>query len=114
MSENSINPISSIRATEISQPVRIPPPAQTEFAPHSNPPQVKPAAAEQEKHQKPRESELTPGNELSNVSIYFRIDDKTHDLTVFLVDRKSKQVLRSIPASELHKLQAGDLLKLTA
>jgi uncharacterized FlaG/YvyC family protein len=114
MSENSINPISSIRATEISQPVRISAPAQTEFAPHPNPSQTKPAAAAQEKHQKPKENELSLGNELSNVSIYFRIDDKTHDLTVFLVDRKSKQVLRSIPASELHKLQAGDLLKLTA
>lgn len=50
----------------------------------------------------------------SNVSIHFRLDDQTNDLTVFVVDRKTKRVLRSIPASELHKLQAGDLLKLTA
>jgi uncharacterized FlaG/YvyC family protein len=50
----------------------------------------------------------------SNVSLQFRVDDKTKDVTVFVVDRKSKKVLRSIPASELAKLQSGDLLKLTA
>lgn len=50
---------------------------------------------------------------LSNVSIYFRVDDETNDVTIFIIDRKSKKVLRSIPASELQKLQVGDLLKLT-
>ena len=50
---------------------------------------------------------------LANVSIHFRVDNETDDVTVFLVDRKSRKVLRSIPASELQKLQIGDLLKLT-
>jgi hypothetical protein len=54
------------------------------------------------------------GGKPSNVSIHFRLDDKTNELTVFVVDRKTKRVIRSIPASELHKLQAGELLKLTA
>jgi len=51
---------------------------------------------------------------LSNVSLQFRVDEKTKDVTVFVVDKDSKRVLRSIPATELAKLQAGDLLKLTA
>lgn len=50
---------------------------------------------------------------LANVSIHFRVDDETSNVTVFLVDRKTKKVLRSIPANELQKLQIGDLLKLT-
>lgn len=50
----------------------------------------------------------------SSVSLQFRVDDQTKDVTIFVVDRKSKKVLRSIPASEMAKLQAGDLLKLTA
>ncbi len=51
---------------------------------------------------------------MSNVSIYFRIDDETEDVTVIVVDRQSKRVLRTIPACELQKMQAGELLKLTA
>jgi uncharacterized FlaG/YvyC family protein len=41
------------------------------------------------------------------------VDAKTKDVTVFVVDRSSKKVLRSIPASELAKLSSGDLVSLT-
>jgi uncharacterized FlaG/YvyC family protein len=51
---------------------------------------------------------------LENVSIHFRVDEYTNEVTIFLVDRKSRKVLRSIPAAELQKMQIGDLLKLTA
>jgi hypothetical protein len=50
----------------------------------------------------------------SNVSIHFRIQAETNEVTVFVVDRQTHQVLRSIPASELHKLKAGELLKIAA
>jgi len=67
---------------------------------------------------KPARAAETPSAPLvgnsSNVSLQFRVDDKTNDVTVFVVDRQSKKVIRSIPSSELSKLQAGDLLKLTA
>ena len=53
-------------------------------------------------------------NSLENISIHFRLDDETSSVTIFLVDRKSHKVLRSIPAGELQKMQIGDLLKLTA
>lgn|GEM_PF-2916680 len=53
-------------------------------------------------------------NSLENISIHFRLDDETSSVTIFLVDRKSHKVLRSIPAAELQKMQIGDLLKLTA
>ena len=50
----------------------------------------------------------------SNIALQFRVDEKTKDVTVFVVDKASKKVLRSIPASELAKLGAGELLKMTA
>jgi hypothetical protein len=53
-------------------------------------------------------------NSLENISIHFRVDEETSNVTIFLVDRKSHKVLRSIPAAELQKMQIGDLLKLTA
>ena len=49
-----------------------------------------------------------------NVVVRFRVDHQTNDVTVFIVDRASKRVLRSIPPEEVGKLQAGDLLELTA
>ena len=70
-------------------------------------PEPKPARSDDEK------STLPVGNG-SDITIHFRVDEDTKDLTVFLVDRKSKRVLRSIPANELNNLSAGDLLKLTA
>ncbi|MEI7846487.1 MAG: flagellar protein FlaG [Chloroflexota bacterium] len=72
-------------------------------------------ATQESKTPRAAESVAAPlvGN-ASNVSLQFRVDDKTKDVTVFVVDRKSKKVLRSIPANELAKLQSGDLLKLTA
>jgi uncharacterized FlaG/YvyC family protein len=62
---------------------------------------------------KPRPEVRTP-NSLENISLHFRVDDETNNVTIFLVDRKSHKVLRSIPAAELQKMQIGDLLKLTA
>lgn len=58
--------------------------------------------------------EVKSSNSLENISIHFRVDDETSSVTIFLVDRKSHKVLRSIPAAELQKMQIGDLLKLTA
>lgn len=58
--------------------------------------------------------EVKSSNSLENISIHFRVDEATNDITIFLVDRKSHKVLRSIPADELQKMQIGDLLKLTA
>jgi len=48
-----------------------------------------------------------------NVEIRFRVDRNTKNITVFLVDRASKRVLRAIPPEELNKLQPGDLVELT-
>jgi uncharacterized FlaG/YvyC family protein len=51
---------------------------------------------------------------LANISIHFNVDNETNRLIVVVTERKSGRVIRTIPASELEKMQAGDLLKLTA
>jgi hypothetical protein len=48
-----------------------------------------------------------------DVAVRFRVDRQTNDVTVFIVDRVSKRVLRSIPPEEVGKLHAGDLFELT-
>ena len=109
MNESSIKSISSVRASESGTPSRPLVSIQAETMATQ-----KPGNANPDQIAKQIEIHSEQGENYSNVSIHFRLDDKTNELTVFVVDRKTKRVLRSIPASELHKLQAGDLLKLTA
>jgi uncharacterized FlaG/YvyC family protein len=109
MNESSIKPIGSIRPSEAGTALKPLIPNQTESAVSQ-----KPAVSEPEEAIKPIETHSAQGESPSNVSIHFRLNEETNELTVFLVDRQTKRVLRSIPASELQKLQAGDLLKLTA
>ncbi len=107
MSENSITPIRSVRPLDPGAR------AQVELASRlSASPRPEPAAPEQA----PASAQSTPAqvSNMAEVALQFRIDDQTSKLTVFVVDRTSRRVLRSIPANELYKLQAGDLLKLTA
>lgn len=110
MNQSSIKPISGIQSSDGSALTKALNTAQLEMTAL----QPRPATtARQEKTQTETRQESTELGSLANVSIHFRVDDKTSNVTVFLVDRKSKKVLRSIPASELQKLQIGDLLKLT-
>lgn len=60
-----------------------------------------------------RDKAASVGNPL-NISIHFNVDDETEQLIVVVVERESGRVLRAIPASELQKLRAGELLKRTA
>jgi uncharacterized FlaG/YvyC family protein len=108
MNDTSIKPINGIQRSDGSALSKALTPVQTETTG-----QVRSSSASQEKLQIKTKAEESQINGLDNVSIHFRVDDKTNNVTVFLVDRKSKKVLRSIPASELQKLQIGDLLKLT-
>jgi uncharacterized FlaG/YvyC family protein len=110
MSDASINLIGSIRPVEAGNLS----PKAPSFALEEASAAQKPASPEQEKPSIPKESVSVQAGETPNISIHFRIDDQTQAVTVFVVDRATKQVLRSIPASELHKLKAGDLLQLTA
>jgi uncharacterized FlaG/YvyC family protein len=109
MSENMIAPISNIRSTDAGIT-----PKATSAVPVEAERAQKPASTEQEKGSIRSEKEPSLTNEMSNISLQFHVDDETQELTVFVVDRQSKRVLRSIPPGELYKLEAGDLLKLIA
>jgi uncharacterized FlaG/YvyC family protein len=111
MNPSSIQPIGSVQQTDNSAQSKLTA-AQTELL------QNRLAAAVQlhKTHSEAKaevEKKTEQASNLENVSIHFRVDDKSNAVTIFLVDRKSKKVLRSIPAGELQKMQIGDLLKLT-
>ncbi len=105
MSENSINPISAVKLTAVSGMLP---------KPQVNKTMVEEASDHDKSPKQEIENESALSSDSSNVSIHFRVNDDTNELTVFVVDRENKKVLRTIPASEFSKLNAGDILQLTA
>jgi uncharacterized FlaG/YvyC family protein len=51
---------------------------------------------------------------MKDVFLRFQVKEDTHDVTVYVVDRTSKRVVRTIPPEELNNLNSGDLLELLA
>ena len=49
---------------------------------------------------------------LSNISLQFKIDSKTNVITVLILDKASRKVIRTIPPDELADLRQGDLVEL--
>ena len=108
MSDTSIKPIGSVQPSDGSTLSKALASAQTEANT-----QTRAVAAHQEKPQIDARAQTASTGIHPDVSIHFRVDNDTNEVTIFLVDRQSKLVLRSIPSSELSKLQIGELLKLT-
>ncbi len=50
----------------------------------------------------------------ADVVLRFNVDRDTREVTVYVMDRASRQVLRTIPPDELSNLKAGDLIELLA
>ncbi len=51
---------------------------------------------------------------LSDVSLKFQIDAKTNDVTIYILDKASRQVVRTIPPEDMKKMGPGELLELFA
>jgi uncharacterized FlaG/YvyC family protein len=108
MSDNSINPISNdVRLTAVTSTL-LKAPVKAEVKPPVE------ESAEQDKSSTPIENEPTQFSSSTNITVHFRVNDETNELTAFVVDRNSHRVLRSIPISEFYKMPAGELLKLAA
>ncbi len=63
--------------------------------------------------EQPEPRQKAPVTNGGSVEVHFRVDRQTKNITVFIVDRESKRVIRSIPPEELNKLQPGDLVEMT-
>lgn len=53
-----------------------------------------------------------PVGQPKDTCLRFKVDENTNDVTVYVLDRSSRQILRTIPADQMRKLQSGDLLDL--
>lgn len=72
-------------------------------------------AAAQEKPVEQKSSETTPTPVLNgDVRLKFIVDSKTNDVTVLVLDKASRQIIRTIPNDELKNLTRGDLVTVFA
>lgn len=49
---------------------------------------------------------------LSDVRLRFQVDQETHDVTVLVLDKKTNDLIRTIPPEELKKFREGDMVAL--
>jgi len=75
-------------------------------APAAEPAQARPAPA--------ADAHKAAGPGPTEINVRFRIDEKTRDVTVFMLNRATREVIRTIPPSELAKLTPGDIVNLFA
>jgi uncharacterized FlaG/YvyC family protein len=122
MNESTINSVSSTQPVSGGAIVRLqsgPGPAaqaaqQVQVAQQS---QVK---ATQQAAQQDQAAAPAPANDkpvmtnTADFALRFRVDEETRQVTVFVIDKASRRVLRTVPPEEFSKLKAGDLFELTA
>ena len=70
-------------------------------------------AAPKQVESKTSESGQTPVLN-GDVRLKFIVDSKTNDVTVLVLDKTSRQIIRTIPTDELKNLTRGDLVTIFA
>jgi uncharacterized FlaG/YvyC family protein len=68
--------------------------------------------SEENKSKQPKSESQNTGAKSVDVFLKFQVDDQTDQLTIFVLDRSTKKVIRTIPAEELSKMSAGQLVEL--
>jgi uncharacterized FlaG/YvyC family protein len=76
--------------------------------------QAKPPQKQEKPAPKEADKAALPITNISDVFLRFKVDEDTSNITVYVIDRETRRVLRSIPPEEMNKIQAGDLLELLA
>jgi uncharacterized FlaG/YvyC family protein len=111
MNESTIKPVSGVSADVSAAAAHLQ--AVANAQPATSYSQV--AASVQAKSPPPEKSPKSlPVSNLEDVSLRFRVNEDTNEITVYVIDRASRRVLRTVPPEEFTKLQAGDLLQLMA
>ncbi len=65
------------------------------------------AAPETKTEDTPRQPATHP-----DISLRFQVDEETQDVTLLILDKNTREVIRSIPPDEMNKIGPGELLEL--
>lgn len=78
----------------------------------SSPPPAKAVKTGKKASAKTNTKPAKPVKSLGDISLKFKIDANTNDVTVLILDRSNRRVVRTIPPEEMKELNPGDLLEL--
>jgi hypothetical protein len=108
MSVNSVNKVGIVDFG--AGPVQVEAPKPVEVSTHGE-------SVDQEKPaEQPKAGDQTASAPVLNgdVRLKFIVDAKTNDVTVLVLDKASRQIIRTIPTDELKNLTRGDLVTIFA
>lgn len=108
MSVNSVNKVGQVDFG--SGPVQVEAPKPVEVSTKSESVQI------EKPSEQPKGAELAASAPVLNgdVRLKFIVDAKTNDVTVLVLDKTSRQIIRTIPTDELNNLTRGDLVTIFA
>jgi uncharacterized FlaG/YvyC family protein len=106
MTVNSVSKVGQVDFGAGPVPVEAPKPAEVS---------AQAEAVPQEKSAEQKSYEQTSAPVLNgDVRLKFVVDSKTNDVTVLVLDKNSRQIIRTIPTDELKNLTRGDLVTVFA
>lgn len=97
-------PLNSISSTAQTTPLRLSPASQPE--PHASAEAASSSTQPQPKQEPMAAATPQPatGDMLREVIVRYKLDPDTNALTLFLVDKNSREVIRSVPPEELQRM----------
>jgi uncharacterized FlaG/YvyC family protein len=51
-------------------------------------------------------------NSMVNTRLHFQVDPSSHEVTVYVLDRDTEEVIRTIPPEEVNELTRGSLVEI--
>jgi uncharacterized FlaG/YvyC family protein len=118
MTPDSINPI---RPPDPESKDRLPQaaPVQAQRTDRADPAATNRSSEEdKDARQKAAASQSAPTNQnliqMADIRLRFQVDPKTNDVTVFLINRETHNVIRTIPPDELKNMPQGKLFEFFA
>ncbi len=109
MNELNLSPISRIESNANLPEVKLAHSAAAGQEPMPQPAQTKPVQEKPVEQPAPKPAKSGP-----DVFLRFQVNQETKKVTVYVVDRATREIVRTIPPDEINKLKAGDLLELLA
>ncbi|PKO00789.1 MAG: hypothetical protein CVU42_02875 [Chloroflexi bacterium HGW-Chloroflexi-4] len=108
MSVNSVNKVGQVDFG--SGPIQVEAPKPVEVSTHGE------TVQKERPTEQGKAAEQTASAPVLNgdVRLKFIVDAKTNDVTVLVLDKSSRQIIRTIPTDELKNLTRGDLVTIFA
>ena len=113
LSENMIAPVSAA-SKDVPPQIRqeAVAPAKTEYTKETEGAAWGAPPEEIKTQVEPKATKPISNSQFTDVHLKFQVDSETKEITVLVLDKISKEIIRTIPSEEIANLRAGDLFEL--